>query len=396
MADRVSRCLFVSGYEVRRIKNSLYKIVGVQIADESFNTKTVTIDSFVKYRNVSKIRKDGVVNYWNSDFWESFGDSVFYILRLRDIKYLGVSLEFVNGLIDKYKDIGGYPIYSNDFVIARVSGSELLNFNIKEAGLLVTEKGKVIAEPKYPVVTVNNTNDDLIKLDTGISIFNTSKGTVFRPKNLGLDNKIINKRYRYRSIIYRFNIFKDSKITSSLDFRDDFGGYSSVNDFECKLDIDWNSIIKYSNNREFIGFDEYYTFVKSENTSDVLMLPKDCKYIYLTKEVYKSNKGNIKSLVLSKDILGIISTVKGLDSSYLGDNFSNLSGLYFHKNTPADVIKDCIFALFSEESWVAVRDSVRGVYEFYNHGEISLDVFMVRASRLLTALLKRDITIAFY
>lgn len=70
MTDRVSRCLFVSGYEVRRIKNSLYKIVGVQIADESFNTKTVTIDSFVKYRNVSKIRKDGVVNYWNSDFWE--------------------------------------------------------------------------------------------------------------------------------------------------------------------------------------------------------------------------------------------------------------------------------------------------------------------------------------
>ena len=126
MADRVSRCLFVSGYEVRRIKNSLYKIVRVQIADESFNTKTVTIDSFVKYRNVSKIRKDGVVNYWNSDFWESFGDSVFYLLRLKDIKYLGVSLEFVNGLIDKYKDIGGYPIYSNDFIIARVSGSELL------------------------------------------------------------------------------------------------------------------------------------------------------------------------------------------------------------------------------------------------------------------------------
>ena len=173
-------------------------------------------------------------------------------------------------------------------------------------------------------------------------------------------------------------------------------GYSSINDFEAKLDIDWNSIVKYSNNREFIGFSGYYTFVKSENTSDVLMLPKDCKYIYLTKEVYKSNKGNIKSLVLSKDILGIISTVKGLDSSYLGDNFSNLSGLYFHKNTPADVIKDCIFALFSEESWIAVRDSVRGVYEFYNHGEISLDVFMVRASRLLTALLKRDITITFY
>lgn len=396
MTDRVSRCLFVSGYEVRRIKNSLYKIVGVQIADESFNTKTVTIDSFVKYRNVSKIRKDGVVNYWNSDFWESFGDSVFYVLRLKDIKYLGVSLEFVNGLINKYKDIGGYPIYSNDFIIARVSGSELLNFNIKEAGLLVTEKGKVIAEPKYPVVTVNNINDDLIKLDTGISIFNTSKGTVFRPKNLGLDNKIINKRYRYRSIIYRFNIFKDSKITSSLDFRDDFGGYSSINDFEAKLDIDWNSIIKYSNNREFIGFGEYYTFVKSENTSDVLMLPKDCKYIYLTKEVYKSNKGNIKSLVLSKDILGIISTVKGLDSSYLGDNFSNLSGLYFHKNTPENVIRDCIFTFFSEESWIAIRDSVRGVYEFYNHGEISLDVFMVRASRLLTDLLKRDITITFY
>ena len=396
MADRVSRCLFVSGYEVRHIKNSLYKIVGVQIADESFNTKTVTIDSFVKCRNVNKIRKDGIVNYWNSDFWESFGDSMFYALRLKDIKYLGVSLEFVNGLIDKYKDIGGYPIYSNDFIIARVSGSGLLNFNIKEAGLLVTEKGKVIAEPKYPVVTVNNINDDLIKLDTGISIFNTSKGTAFRPKNLGLDNKIINKRYRYRSIIYRFNIFKDSKITSSLDFRDDFGGYSSINDFEDKLDIDWNSIVKYSNNREFIGFDEYYTFVKSENTSDVLMLPKDCKYIYLTKETYKSNKDNIKSLVLSKDILGIISTVKGLDSSYLGDNFSNLSGLYFHKNTPANVIRDCIFALFSEESWIAVRDSVRGVYEFYNHGEISLDVFMVRASRLLTALLKRDITITFY
>ena len=92
MADKVSRCLFVSGYEVRRIKNSLYKIVGVQIADESFNTKTVTIDSFVKYRNVSKVRKDGIVNYWNSDFWESFGDSVFYLLRLRDIKYLGGKL----------------------------------------------------------------------------------------------------------------------------------------------------------------------------------------------------------------------------------------------------------------------------------------------------------------
>lgn len=396
MTDRVSRCLFVSGYEVRRIKNSLYKIVGVQIADESFNTKTVTIDSFVKYRNVSKIRKDGVVNYWNSDFWESFGDSVFYVLKLKDIKYLGVSLEFVSGLIDKYKDIGGYPIYSNDFIIARVSGSELLNFNIKEAGLLITEKGKVIAEPKYPVVTVNNINDDLIKLDTGISIFNTSKGTAFRPKNLGLDNKIINKRYRYRSIIYRFNIFKDSKITSSLDFRDDFGGYSSVSDFEGKLDIDWNSIIKYSNNREFIGFSWYYTFLNSENNNDALILPKDCKYIYLTKETYKSNKDNIKSLVLSKNILGVISTVKGLDTSYLGDNFSNLSGLYFHKNTPADVIKDCIFALFSEESWIAVRDLVRGVYEFYNRGEISLDVFMVRASRLLTALLKRDITITFY
>lgn len=128
MAGRVSRCLFVSGYEVRHIKNSLYKIVGVQIADESFNTKTVTIDSFVKYRNVSKIRKDGVVNYWNSDFWESFGDSVFYVLRLKDIKYLGVSLEFVNGLIEKYKGIGGYPINSNDFIIARVSGSQLLKF----------------------------------------------------------------------------------------------------------------------------------------------------------------------------------------------------------------------------------------------------------------------------
>ena len=396
MTDRVTRYLFVSGYEVRLIKNGLYKIVGVQIADESFNTKTVTIDSFVKYRNVSKIRKDGVVNYWNSDFWESFGDSVFYILRLRDIKYLGVSLEFVNGLIDKYKDIGGYPINSNDFIIARVSGSGLLNFNIKEASLLITEKGKAIAEPKYPVVTVNNTNDDLIKLDTGISIFNTSKGTAFRPKNLGLDNKIINKRYRYRSIIYRFNIFKDSKITSSLDFHDNFGGYSSVNDFECKLDIDWNSIIKYSNNREFIGFSGYCTFLNSENKNDVLILPKDCKYIYLTKETYKSNKDNIKSLVLSKDILGIISTVKGLDTSYLGDNFSNLSGLYFHKNTPADVIRDCIFTFFSEESWIAVRDSVRGVYEFYNHGEISLDVFMVKVSRLLTALLKRDITITFY
>lgn len=396
MVDSVSRYLFVSGYEVRCIKNSLYKIVGVQIVDESFNTKTVTIDSFIKYRNVSRIRKDGIANYWNSDFWESFGDSVFYILRLKDIKYLGVSLEFVNGLIDKYKDIGGYPIYSNDFIIARVSGSELLYFCIKEAGLLVTERGNVIAEPKYPVVTVNNINDDLIKLDTGISIFNTSKGTVFRPKNLGLDNEQINKRFRYRSIIYRFDIFKDSKITSSLDFLYDFGGYSSVNDFEGKLDIDWNSLVKYSNNREFIGFNGYYTFVNSENTPDVLILPKDCKYIYLTKEVYKSNKDNIKSLVLGKNILGVISAVKGLDSAYLGDNFSNLSGLYFHKNTPANVIRDCIFTFFSEESWIAIRDSVRGAYELYNHGDISLDIFMIKVSRLLTALLNRTITIAFY
>lgn len=302
----------------------------------------------------------------------------------------------MNGLIDKHKDIGGYPISSNDFIIARVSGSELINFNIKEAGLLVTERGKVIAEPKYPVVTVNNTNDDLIKLDTGISIFNTSKGTVFRPKNLGLDNKVINKRFRYRSIIYRFNIFKDSKITSSLDFSDDFGGYSTISDFEGKLDIDWNSIIKYSNNREFIGFSGYYTFLNSENNNDVLILPKDCKYIYLTKEVYKSNKDNIKSLVLNKNILGFISAVKGLDTSYLGDNFSNLSGLYFHKNTPADVIQDCILTLFSEESWIAIETSVRGAYELYNHGDISLDIFMIKVSRLLTALLKRNITIAFY
>ena len=100
--------------------------------------------------------------------------------------------------------------------------------------------------------------------------------------------------------------------------------------------------------------------------------------------------------MLSKDILGIISAVKCLDTSYLGNNFSNLSGLYFYKNTPANVIKDCIFTFFSEESWIAIRDSVRGAYELYNHGDISLDIFMARVSRLLTALLNRTITIAFY
>lgn len=393
MADRVSRYLFVSGYEVRHIKHSLHKIVGVQIADESFNTKTVTIDSFTKYRNVSRIKKDGVTFYWDDDFWEALGDKpVFYVLRFKDIKYLGLDLKLVSEYIGKQKDRGGYSITTNDFIIARVGESGLISFDIKELGLLVTERGKVIVEPKYSVVVVNSVNSDLNKLETGIGIFNTSKGTVFRPKNLGLDNKQINSRYRYKSLIYEFNFFKGSGNMSGPRAREEFGGYSTMRDFEGKLDIDWNSIIKYSNNREFIGFDGYYTFVKSENTSDVLMLPKDCKYIYVTKVVYKSNKGNIKSLVLSKDILGIISTVKGLDSSYLGDNFGNLSELYFHKNTPANVIRDCIFTFFSEESWIAVRDSVRGVYELYNHG----DIFMIKASRLLTALLKRTITIAFY
>ena len=100
--------------------------------------------------------------------------------------------------------------------------------------------------------------------------------------------------------------------------------------------------------------------------------------------------------MLGKNILGIISTIKGLDSTYLGDNFSNLSELCFHKNTPANIIKDCIFTFFSEESWIAIRDSVRVAYELYNHGDISLDIFMAKVSRLLTALLNRTITIAFY
>lgn len=123
----------------------------------------------------------------------------------------------------------------------------------------------------------------------------------------------------------------------------------------------FNSAIRLSKiDGAFVRFGDYCTINESAVLGDVLVLPKNCKYFYLT-EGKKDFK--FRNIVFNSSIEKVFNLDKGLINL---SSFQDISEIFFSKHTKPDIIVDACLAIFyGTKTWdkIPVFDRILRYYK---------------------------------
>ena len=314
--------VFDAGYVVSECKKGVYKIDGVTLMDKNFDTKDVTIDSFIRIVDSdtkSSVYVGNLKNTWHLGY-------TYYITKASDVD------KVISGMT--FKNIKGY-FKSSDLIIVGIKITGDLEEFVIVRCVNGFRCGNSYHRPKLPAMILQDTGEFIgVYLDKG--------EIVFRPYDVGLNNCRITPAYA-TAVGSRHRYSKK-------------GSLCFVNVGGLKYYIESSGIVEVEG--VFLKIGEYYTLDKSKNVDD-LIFPDDCKYIF-GGDIAEAN-ANVQTVVFSKNIVKYIAEYA---DEPLFWHCRNLKCLYFSRSTPLKtVIKLCRNCLISSTSdfYSEMTNILRGI-----------------------------------
>lgn len=318
-----SKFLVCCSYLVKEVGKGLYKIDGILAVDEKFNNIKLSMIEFTRlYSNL----KSGDIRYspdpsTNNDklstFWFRWGYD-YYIVNGDNIKIFG------DLVVDRLNRAKFLDKRSNYIVAVSDTGKRTRCAVTKCLIGAMDLKNKLVIKPKVPFMVLRDGSVDLSVFGDGYNIHVRPFGLNLSNKTGGVHNKIV-----------EFCDDKDGdKSRVSLLFEQLEESYTPSESM-------FNSAIRLSKiDGAFVRFGDYCTINEGAVLGDVLVLPKGCKYFYLTegKKAFK-----LKNIVFNSSIEKVFNLDKELTNL---SGFRDVSEIFFSKNTKPDIIVDACLAMF--------------------------------------------------
>lgn len=338
-----SKFLVCCNYLVKEVRKGLYKIDGILAVDEKFNNIKLSMIEFTRlYSNL----KSGDIRYspdpsTNNDklstFWFRWGYD-YYIVNGDNIKIFGdLAVDRLNRakFLDK----------RSNYIVAVSDTGKRARYAVTKCLIgAMDSKNKSVVKPKVPFMILREGSVDL-------SVFGDGYNVYVRPFGLNLSNKTVGARNK----IVEFCNDKDAgKSRVSLLFEQLEESYTPSESV-------FNSTIRLSKvDGAFVRFGDYCTINEGAVLGDVLVLPKGCKYFYLTegKKAFK-----LKNIVFNSSIEKVFNLDKGLINL---SSFQDISEIFFSKHTKPDIIVDACLAIFyGTKTWdkIPVFDRILRYYK---------------------------------
>ena len=318
-----SKFLVCCNYLVKEVRKGLYKIDGILAVDEKFNNIKLSMIEFTRlYSNL----KSGDIRYSpdpstnndkHSSFWFRWGYD-YYIVNGDNIKIFGdLAVDRLNcaKFLDK----------RSNYIVAVSDTGKRVRYAVTKCLIGAMDlKNKLVVKPKVPFMVLREGLVDL-------SVFGDGYNIHVRPFGLNLSNKTVGVRNK----IVEFCYDKDAdKSRVSLLFEQLEESYTPSESM-------FNSAIRLSKvDGAFVRFGDYCTINEGAVLGDVLVLPKNCKYFYLT-EGRKDYK--FRNIVFNSSIEKVFNLDKGLINL---SSFQDISEIFFSKHTKPDIIVDACLAIF--------------------------------------------------
>lgn len=338
-----SKFLVCCNYLVKEVRKGLYKIDGILAVDEKFNNIKLSMLEFTRlYSNL----KSGDIRYspdpsTNNDrlstFWFRWGYD-YYIVNGDNIKMFG------DLAVDRLSRAKFLDKRSNYIVAVSDTGKRIRYAVTKCLIGALDLKNKLVIKPKVPFMVLREYSVDL-------SVFGDGYNIHIRPFKLNLSNKTVGVRNKVVEFCYDKD---DDKARVSLLFEQLEDSYSIDNSR-------FNSTIRLSKlDGAFVRFGDYCAINESAVLGDVLVLPKNCKYFYLT-EGKKDFK--FRSVVFNSSIEKVFNLDKEFTSL---SSFRDVNEIFFSKHTKPNIMVDACLALFyGTKTWdkIPVFDKILSNYK---------------------------------
>jgi hypothetical protein len=338
-----SKFLVCCNYLVKEVRKGLYKIDGILAVDEKFNNIKLSMLEFTRlYSNL----KSGDIRYspdpsTNNDklstFWFRWGYD-YYIVNGDNIKIFGdLAVDRLNRakFLDK----------RSNYIVAVSDTGKRVRYAVTKCLIGAMDlKNKLVIKPKVPFMVLREGSVDL-------SVFGDGYNIHVRPFGLNLSNKTVGARNK----IVEFCNDKDAdKIRVSLLFEQLEESYTPSESV-------FNSTIRLSKvDGAFVRFGDYCTINEGAVLGDVLVLPKNCKYFYLT-EGKKDFK--FRNIVFNSSIEKVFNLDKEFTSL---SSFRDVSEIFFSKHTkPAVIVDACLAIFYGCKTWdkIPVFDKIISNYK---------------------------------
>ena len=303
--------VFDTGYVVSECEKGVYKIDGVTLADKNFDTKDVTIDSFISVADMnttSNIYVGALKNTWHLGY-------TYYITKALTVD------KVLNGV--SFKNIKGY-FKSSDLIVVGVRQTSVGEEFVIVCCVNGFRCGSSYHRPKIPTMMLKDADEFIgVYLDKG--------KIVFRPYIVGLNNCRLDPVYA-TAIGSRCRNSRNNSLCFA-----NVGG-------RIHYYVESNNIVEVDG--LFLKIGDCCTLDKSKDIGYTLIFPNDCKYIF--GEAIDGNNVDIQNVVFSKSIDKYIAKYR--DEALLS-YCRNLKCLYFSQSTPLKtVIKLCRDCLIGKDS----------------------------------------------
>lgn len=316
---------------------NIYKVDGVVIIDKTFDTKNVTIDSFLDiasrgYKDSKLKQMNLFLNNFNEaivlkemnskriTFWRDGYD--YYYIKFGDLGYLGV-------------EIDRYPYDKQSYYIVGRNSKRKDEFVAINPVFSVICDNKLIAKPRFPVMRIEMQGSYL-------DAMYYHNGFEFVPPNSSISDRVPNNSY----LSFKLN---NSKACHISEYHSLFGNRKHFS-----LNLSEYSTVE----GEFVGLYGVYTLIKSSSIPEALILPKDCKVLILGENLMrKASRIRIcTSIVLNANLTSI-------KNGYLGGGFldyaKNVDTIYLSSK----LSKNIMIKLILELSACELKDAIEFKYK---------------------------------
>ena len=350
-----NKLIYEAGYVVEKLPNSsAYRIIGITIADDNFEVRNTSLDSFID--NYKKYYSSPDISVITVDRGVGFGQEiwrlgyVYYVMRYKMVeaftRFNNLSLN-----LDRSAKLLNFKPKLNDFVIVGlcVKNSKLV---IASCLLNVSDiKGKTLIKPKVPVMKIKDLIDIYVYYDGSFE---------FKPYDILIMKETLN----LTSCI--FTVSQRDGVRATIDYHNCIDKFVKLN----------TQLAEAEGN--FLKFREYCTLNPTSNIGKDLIMPKECKYMYFSILGKNLNAciRNIENVVFSPNILGFICTGRYL-SNLDSKKFNNLKYAYFSKKTDLSIIFRVYFNMFSDGYDYSLKNTLPKMLneclEAYKKGDVTFD-----------------------
>ena len=329
---------------------NIYKVDGVVIIDKTFDTKNVTIDSFLDiasrgYKDSKLKQMNLFLNNFNEaivlkemnskriTFWRDGYD--YYYIKFGDLGYLGVEIERYPYDKRSYYIVGRNSKRKNEFVAINPVFSVICD-------------NKLIEKPRFPAMRIEMQGSYL-------DIMYYHNRFEFVPPNSSISDHVPNNSY----LSFKLNNGKACRIS---EYHSLFGNRKHFS-----LNLSEYSTVE----GEFVGLYGVYTLIRSASIPEALILPKDCKVLILGENLMRkaSRLKACTSIVLNVNLTSI-------KNGYLGGGFldyaKNVDTIYLSSKLSEDIMIKLILELSACELKDVVEFKYKAMGDY--NDTVTLDI----------------------